>query len=67
MQTCNYNCNNRKHRHMLYKLYNYVHNLLMLLLNKHNYITILEAHMQTRNELPKPAIITRMNDTVLHI
>ena len=57
MQTCNYNYNNRIHRH------NYVNNLLILLLNKHKYITVLEQHIQTRNELSKPDIITYKNDT----
>ena len=36
MQTCSYNYNNRIHRH------NYVNSLLMPILNKHNYVTILE-------------------------
>ena len=57
LQTCNYNYNNRIHRH------NYVNNLLILLLNKQNYITILEPHIQTRNGLRNPHIITYKNDT----
>ena len=57
MQTCNYNYNNRIHRN------NYVNNLLILLLNKQNYITIHEPHIQTRNGLRKPDIITYKNDT----
>ena len=57
MQTCNYNYNNRIHRH------NYVNNLLILLLNKQNYITIHEPHIQTSNGLRKPGIITYKNDT----
>ena len=57
MQTCNYNYNNRIHRH------NYVNNLLILLLNKHHYITILEPYLETRNGLCKPDIITYKNDT----
>ena len=52
MHTCNSNYNNRIYRH------NYVNNLLILLLNKHNYITILEPHIQTRNGLRKSDIIT---------
>ena len=36
MQTCKYKYNNIIHRH------NYINNLLILLLNKHNYITILK-------------------------
>ena len=52
----NYNYNNRIHRH------NYVNNLLILLLNKQNYITILEPHIQTSNGLRKPDIITYTND-----
>ena len=57
MQTCKYNYNNRIHRH------NYVNNLLILLLNKQNYITILEPHIKTRNGLRKPDIITYKIDT----
>ena len=57
MQTCNYNYNNRIHRH------NYVNNLLILLLNKHNYITIHKQHIQTCNGLRKPDIIIYINDT----
>ena len=57
MQTCYYNYNNRIHRH------NYVKNLLILLLNKQNYITILEPHIQIHNGLRKPDIITYKNAT----
>ena len=57
MQTCNYNYNNRIHCH------NYVNNLLILLLNTQNYITIHESHIQTCNGLRKPDIITYKNDT----
>ena len=57
MQTCNYNYNNRIHRH------NYVNNLLIILLTTQNYITILELHIQTRNGLCKPDIITYKNDS----
>ena len=37
--------------------------LLMSILNKHNYITILEPHIQTRNGLRKPDLIIYKNDT----
>ena len=57
MQTCSYNYNNRIHRH------NYVNSLLMSILNKHNYNTILEPHIQTRNGLRKPDLIIYKNDT----
>ena len=35
----------------------------MSILNKHNYITILEPHTQTRNGLRKPDLISFKNDT----
>ena len=57
MQTCSYNYNNRIHRH------NYINSLLMSILNKHKYITILEPHIQTRNGLRKPDLIIYKNDT----
>ena len=57
IQTCSYNYNNRIHRH------NYVNSLLMSILNKHKYITILEPHIQTRNGLRKPDLIIYKNDT----
>ena len=52
MQTCNYNYNSRTHRH------NYINNLLIQYLNKHNYITILESYIRTTNVLRKPDILT---------
>ena len=57
MQTCSYNYNNIIHRN------NYVNSLLMSILNKHKYITILEPHIQTRNGLRKPDLIIYKNDT----
>ena len=48
MQTCRFNYNNIIHRH------NYVNDLLITLLNKYTFKTILEPHIRTQLCLRKP-------------
>ena len=58
MQTCRFNYNNIIHRH------NYVNDLLITLLNKYKFKTILEPHIRTQLGLCKPNLLAYRNDIV---
>ena len=55
MQTCRFNYNNIIHRH------NYVNALLITLLNKYTFTTILEPHIRTQLGLHKPDLLAYRN------
>ena len=55
MQTCRFNYNYIIHRH------NYVNNLLITLLNKYKFTTILEPHIRTQLGLRKPDLLAYRN------
>ena len=56
MQTCRFNYNNIIHRH------NYVNDLLITLLNKYKFTTILEPYIRTQLGLRKPDLLAYRND-----
>ena len=58
MQTCRFNYNNIIHRH------NYVNALLITLLNKYTFTTILEPHIRTQLGLRKHDLLAYRNDIV---
>ena len=58
MQTYRFNYNNIIHRH------NYVKYLLITLLNKYKFTTILEPHIRTQLGLRKPDLLAYRNDIV---
>ena len=58
MQTCRFNYNNIFHR------YNYVNDLLITLLNKYKFTTILTPHIRTQLGLRKPDLLAYRNDIV---
>ena len=55
MQTCRFNYNNIIHRH------NYVNALLITILNKYTFTTILEPHVRTQFGLRKPDLLAYRN------
>ena len=58
MQTCRFNYNN-----IIYSN-NYVNDLLINLLNKYKFTTILEPYIRTQLGLRKPDLLTYRNDIV---
>ena len=61
MQTCRFNYSNIIHRH------NYVNDLLITLLNKYTFKTILEPHIHTHIGLRKPDLLAYRNDIIYNI
>ena len=59
MQTCRFNHNNIMHRH------NYVNDLVITLLNKYKFTTILEPHIRTQHGVRKPDWLTEMTLFIL--
>ena len=58
MQTCRFNYNKIIHRH------NYVNDLLITLLNKYKFTTILEPHIRTQLGLREYDLLAYRNDIV---
>ena len=59
MQTCRFNYNNIIHRQ------NYVNDILITLLNKYTFKTILEPHIRTQLGLRKPDLLAYRNDYII--